>query len=286
MNIFITFTGIFIIFRYVGTNRIGYAGIDSSFSVADYCTAINGIVSKPFSLYLDILLKLIVFLIFPFLALCFCFYRIQIKKLFWAFILLFYYLGTQFILYSKSGMFERYLIPSLFGYFFFVVVLLYDWYKGLDMPKHYEKIYFAILGILLFSVFKISDVKGAAQGYATDGVQTTEILEIVNTVSNKEENNILVCFGYEQDYAASVYLCIKYGLSNVYNVHYSDNSDGYYYRGYPASETGKNIDIENVDVFVGRSDLLDNLFYEKGMSERDMEQKEVGMYSIYKVTKR
>lgn len=285
-NILLLGCSLFIIILFVGTNKIGYAGMDRSYSIVDYYNAITQIISNQISLYVNILLKIMLLFLIPFIAICFFQYKIQLKKqmvkLFTAIIFLLYFLGTQFILYSKSGMFERYFIPAVFGVFFFIIVLLYNWYRGLDIPKQYETIYLFILGISLLIVFKASDIRGSASRYVIEGIQTTQLLETVYNASERKESNILVCFGYEADFSASVYLQNKYGLSNVYNVYYSDNSDGKYHKGYPSSESQNSITLNEVDIFLGKSELLNSLFFEQEINTDEIQKTEIGIYSIYK----
>ena len=64
-----------------------------------------------------------------------------------ALLVLGYVLLTQFVLYAKSGIWERYLIPSTVGVAIFCIIDIFDIIKGMEIKV---KVGYAIFMIFIF----------------------------------------------------------------------------------------------------------------------------------------
>lgn len=96
----------------------------------------------------------------------------------------------QFILYLRTDLYERYLIPTTLGLAFFAVFLIQLILKQ-DFIKKYLKVAFCILGLAgLYFPFGKAYFKGS--DFATEGLQTNAFLRFIKTVTNEQSGILLV----------------------------------------------------------------------------------------------
>ena len=115
-----------VIIFFVGTN-IGYAGIDATFGLRDYLKAIIDICYGNRFIHtagLEILFLLLLGLFM--VAKGNIYAKTYFRYLISALLVLGYVLLTQFVLYAKSGIWERYLIPSTVGVAIFCIIDIFD----------------------------------------------------------------------------------------------------------------------------------------------------------------
>lgn len=275
----------------IGTNKIGYVGIDTSYTVADYVYALIGVMIQ-FAVYLTIIANMFLFFVVPVLAISIKRHdlsRRKIAKLIYNIFFLMYFLGTQMFLHCKSGMGGRYFVPAVFGVYFFLIIMINQYISECGYKGWRRKLFYAVLGISLMAVFERSDIGNSAKAYAQDGEETTEFLSKIKEVSDGldsgDDSKILVfigsTFGGEQNYSASAYLEIKYGLRDVYAVNYSNSGDGNYNDVYAASGQDRSICIDDVEIFAGMENDIDAFLEEKGLDTESLYRYSAGKYCIY-----
>ncbi|GAB4185300.1 MAG: hypothetical protein OHK0057_14540 [Thermoflexibacter sp.] len=99
-------------------------------------------------------------------------------------------LVPQFVLYSRTDLYERYLIPATVGLGFFAVGLLQLICKQ-EFIRKYLKIVFCVLGLLgLYFPFGKAYFKG--QDFAVEGTDTQSFLQFIKSVTTEESAVLLV----------------------------------------------------------------------------------------------
>ena len=269
-----------IILLYVGTNKIGYSGIDSSYRIRDYVTGVAEIVNGRLGLYIKISVIGIVFLLTPAWIL-----YIREQRKFWGFLnsmiipaLLFgYFCGSQMILHVKSGMYERYLLPVTVAFAYFWLIDVYHFFES-------KKCFLS--GYYMFTIFMalalitgVNDEERACI-YAEDGKNTTAMLNYVAEHAD-ENSNVVVGIGYEEDFSASVYLQEKCNINSTYNLFYSTRENNIVRDGYVCNENERAaIALDEVQIFIGYSHNIGRAMEEVGLSQDDFEISTFGEYLL------
>ncbi len=112
-----------------------------------------------------------------------------LKEIFPAFLLVLLIVVPQFVLYARTDLYERYLIPTTVGLAFFAVFLIQLTLKQ-DFIKPYLKIAFCLLG-LAGLYFPLGKAYFNGDDFAQQGVQSNAFLRFIKTVT-KEESGILL----------------------------------------------------------------------------------------------
>jgi hypothetical protein len=92
---------------------------------------------------------------------------------------------TNIIFYAKSGMAERYLLPTTLGVAFFAV----------DMIRNTKNRFFQkgmILACVIFAFFSYNIAKKSAFAFAAEGKQTNELLTAIVKNAKQDSDNLLV----------------------------------------------------------------------------------------------
>ena len=189
----------------VGLNSIGYAGFDTENGISYYIKGILNILQKRFLPY--------VFFIFAFSLFL---QQIWEKKDFTKANLIeilfpLYIIGIQLVVYAKSGMSERYLIPAVIGVGYIAIIL---GYKYLHRNK---RLFFAYLQlVLIFLLYRGWDIPAQARDFTLRGQNFEEIVsDVLNNVDR--DATILLCSekaNQEIDYSFAAYLEYYYGYEN------------------------------------------------------------------------
>lgn len=214
LPIIIMFIELVIIKFIVGTNQIGYAGVTSSAN--EFLIGIKNIIFNKISLLNWF--KFLGYSLAVYFA-SFIFLRknkkekfIQSMKFFipnLTFVLLI--VLPQIFMHAKSGMVERYLLPTTFGLAFLVVVIL----------KDVKLKFFKFLILILFCIFITNSflvARDKAIIFAKDGIQTNFLLDTVKENIDKEDNFLLVTdpvSRFEVSNSIKIYLSY-YGYDNLY----------------------------------------------------------------------
>lgn len=208
---------LYIIVFVVGTNKIGYAGIDSSFNIIKFLKFVYAFLQHNVYIYL-ILFGL--FLLFQSLKSCKVNLNIDLKK--WMpyafnFIILLAIIVPQFLLYNKSGFFERYLLPLNLGFSLVVVFLLKNIYRNNNIALFSKKI-FTIAIIWVICSFLKNDTLPIAKSFAKEGELTNKFLSTIVDNTKTNDSILVVLNGNENfEYGISLnkYLKIKANRKHI-----------------------------------------------------------------------
>jgi hypothetical protein len=207
---------IFLIEYYVGTDKIGYAGV-SAFNLTQLFQNIKSWWSTGlFRDYAAILfVAVFFFIILSVLRFKLEFFTKNFKiEFISALIFVLLVIIPQLVLYLKSGFYPRYRLPALIGFSFFVI-FLYDY---ASKTFRFGKLFFgAIVTFLLFSGFTTA-IK-SAEAFADDGKQTNDMFRYIESSTNADAI-ILVgadpAKNFEMGYSLKVYLNYMVKRSNLY----------------------------------------------------------------------
>ena len=149
----------------------------------------------------------------------------------------------QFILYSKEGIEERYLLPVVIGFALFFVVFVYN-SKLLTGGR--KKVYIAIL-VLMFLV-NIRGMIVEGDYYRFRGESVTKSLEEIERLSGRGYN-VMSCFGIcnpEADRTVDMYLK-AHGKKNIY---YWNEDDGFVSTERPAfaGDADSGLGVQDMDI--------------------------------------
>jgi hypothetical protein len=209
---------------WVGTNKMGYAGVDNSLNLPGVLKFIYAHLRE--SQYLILICFGTFLLLQP--AGSFFWRRNSILRYGYNMSILAAIIFPQFILYYKSGLFERYLLPLNLGFSFFILFLLNQIFETKTITFFSKYSYVLLIAVVLFSVFK-RDTWSNARAFAREGKTTNNFLSsIVNNTDSKD--SILIILNayqdYEWGYAAKVYLADAANRKNIlyYPVHKHENN--------------------------------------------------------------
>lgn len=277
---------ILVIIFYVGTNSIEYAGIDQGFSLNDYKNAVWGIWSGNLRPYLHVLKYAVV------LAVLLCAYYLEHedagRKIFLRcceLALVGYFLAAESVLYAKSGMFARYLLPVVAGIFLYTVIFTAGFFiRG----RGTKFLYHIGLTVLFFSLLAKSGIGSAAAAHASDGTDTTAMLrqvsDIAKEIDGRSTDIIVSLYWGECNFSAANYLQDIYDLPKVYSIQNgSVSSDTLAYDVYQGAgeEQRDGIAVEDAQIYVEINGSLQELFQNTGIDTERMKTETIGSYTIY-----
>jgi hypothetical protein len=199
----------------VGTTKIVYAGYEG-FQLANFIkTGLQGFMA----VYGWVILVLLVIL---------CLRRpggrrfahsprknLLLNQVFWAFVLAGLIVVPQIVLYMKSGMMARYLLPGIMGYTFLMVVLLR--YTRENSGKKLLSVIMVVL-LAVISLQQLRVTRYTAIGFAIEGKQINAWLQSIEQ-NTDEQDKILVVTHIHRHYEASIslkmYLEVKSNRKNT-----------------------------------------------------------------------
>lgn len=208
---------LFIIKYSIGTNTVGYAGVDSSIEFINFFNYVFHYFIKSYYFYLIVLGLLI--LLFNFNSS----FRISFKNeylstLTFNLIILFAIIFPQLILYYKSGIAERYLLPFLLGLSLFVYYLFKVIHDSSKINSLFKKLYLISIAIVIFMLLK-KDAYPNARDFAIEGKATNKLLTAItdNTQTNDSILVVLSSFeNFEFGYSIHEYLKTHRNRNNIY----------------------------------------------------------------------
>jgi len=218
---------VYIIIFVVGTNKIGYAGIDNSFSVVTFLKFIYVYLRHNSYSYL------IIFGLFILLQNVKS-WKItsDLKKLMpyiYNIAILLAIIMPQFILYNKSGISERYLLPLNLGFSIFIIYLLKSSYTNNEITLFSKRAFIIFIILVTYSFFK-NDTLSNAKSFAKEGELTNKFLTTI--VDNTKINDtILVVLNinenFERGLSINSYMTIHADRKNInfYTITTPPNND-------------------------------------------------------------
>jgi len=244
----------------VGTNRIGYAGVDSG--IFHLLKGIFSII-KQFEKY-------IIMVAILFGIICFSLndkrkILLFSKKMTFPFLICTLIVAPNLVLYAKSGMWERYLLPSLVGIAFFIISLIKE------IRQDFSGFSSLILTIILVFSMKPEFLLAlnSARGFANEGNQTKKFLSEINANYEESSNVLLVADPvgyYELSFSIETYLSLTRGIElYTYAVErsWSDMSD---FEKNLTSGWHSYFNQRMLSDMKGKPDMI--LFFDKTLDER------------------
>ena len=202
-----------------GTSSIGYAGFDTeSTSIRSLYQTLKGLVS--FSNGDWLVLLLIVFT---------CVFLASFQKGFqWRLIrepssvalLIALFTASQVLVYAKSGIYERYLVPGTMAIAFLVIYLI----AKIDFLLRNERLRLAVSTLLLAGTVFVLTTQAAtawaaAKVYASDGVTFNQALQKVD-MSTRKDDVVVLLADPARDFEATIgtreYFRVLFKRSNVF----------------------------------------------------------------------
>ncbi len=221
-------TELAIIFLKVGTTGIGYAGADSQSLTP------RKILSTWKSLYVQNNPWLIAFLMGLFaVILIITFLQTsgtwkqkfkanlpQYKEIGYTAILVIALTLSQAVLYAKSGIVERYLIPGTLGLGFLAVYLICQIQKRFADVGWRVVITIALVIVTLFSLFnQYAAARSEAKPFASDGLVLNQAFDAIVGSTNPSDTIVIVAdpaYDFEASISTQTYLSIQTGRNNTY----------------------------------------------------------------------
>jgi hypothetical protein len=142
----------------------------------------------------------------------------SLNQVFWAFVLTGLIAVPQIVLYMKSGMMDRYLLPGVMGLTFLMVVLL-RYIRETDSKKIVTIIAALLLAVISLQQLRVT--RYTAIGFANDGKQINAWLQSIEKNTNEQDKILVVTHmrrHYEGAISLKIYLDEK---SNRKNTLYS-----------------------------------------------------------------
>lgn len=207
----------FIIIFVVGTHKIGYAGIDNSFSVSKYLTFVYSHLQHNKYTYL---IFFGLFLLLHDIKSWKINRNIDLRKgvpYFSNVIILMAIILPQYLLYNKSEIYERYLLPLNLGLSFFVIFLAEKIYASENISLLLKRAYILFIIIVTF-IFLKNDAVPNAKVFAKEGIYTNKFLSSI-IANTKTDDSILVVLNdyknYEWGFSINYYLAIEANRKNI-----------------------------------------------------------------------
>lgn len=173
----IMFTELCIIKFYVGT---GYSGLDSD--LGEIIPSILATIFRFFKTYLNLLAAVIILMIF-------CIFFRKRPAIFNTLALTFFIMIIipNVILYSKTGLMERYLLPVTFGLAFLVITII----NGIDKKEILLKKIAFVLILVSFLPYMVNSINEALS-FSKEGLATKKLLSAVSANNNNSEGTLLI----------------------------------------------------------------------------------------------
>jgi glycerol uptake facilitator-like aquaporin len=248
----------------IGTNKIIYAGINSNINIIPL---ING----SYRILRNSLFEINIIII---LSLLLIYYELKDEKKFKAILIelilpaifAFLIVVPNLILYAKSGMDERYLLPSTIGIAFLAVSILRT------INKNHSWLFKLLVVIILIIFAKPTNmVVKRARNFANEGFQTEKMFAAIIQNSNENSNILLVANpAYYSEWSNSLrtYLSLTNDI-NLYgfpvNDEYQNDFDKFLSETWHLRFEGRKFeDIKgDIDIIVFFNKKMDSLFYEE-----------------------
>jgi hypothetical protein len=179
----------------IGTNKIGYAGIDDSVSIGRYLSFI--VSNLRFNKYTKLIIIGLFFLLQNIESV-----NCRLKKAFKDLPLIFNSLILmaiiipQYLIYSKSGIFERYFLPLNLGFSLFVIFLSERIFRSKVISEFTKRIYIFLVILVIFYFLK-NDAIPTAKVFADEGKNTNKFLSTIIANTRTNDSILVVLNGYK-----------------------------------------------------------------------------------------
>ena len=205
----------YMIVFYVGTAPIDYAGVDLDEGWQQTLWNIMRMRGESLEDFVDITILCTLFLLGGVVLSVIKRRKISALYVLCGFLGAYIVIG-QIVLYAKSGMWDRYLVPFAVGYGFIFIILT----EKLLFNKYVRAVYGIILVLFLISRIYIS-IAGGAIPYAEEGRQIQAMLKYTIQESS-EDSDILISLGERETNLAA---CMYLEDGNRNRVYFCENDD-------------------------------------------------------------
>ncbi len=212
--------GLIIVFV-IGANKIGYAGADAqTFSPAKLIETFNNLASDSNS-------KLLVFMIVIYAGLLIVRYdfkakleRNRLSRLVWAVLAFAIIVFPQVVLYTKSGIYERYMVPGVLG-FALLSAFLFQEILSCFQRNWLRQVLtlglLALVALLFYPYFKLALIN--ARAFTQEGVDANNAISAVSNSTSQTDTIIIAAepvYNFEDSYSLERYLTLVSGKANLY----------------------------------------------------------------------
>lgn len=188
----------------IGTNNYTYVGLDSAITLSEY----GEIWSKAF--HADLKWYGRFGTLFFLITLT---YWEQLKKLGWEILLALSVVLPQVVSYSKTAMTERYILPAVFGFAFFYIIVCCNW-KALSGKR--RGVYMLGLLLMLAAHGRVMLREAHYFAYRGNGIQTT-LEKTLEYTKEHEDAKVLSCFGPNIEGNRTIYHWMRiHGYDDVF----------------------------------------------------------------------
>jgi hypothetical protein len=217
----------------VGTNNYSYVGLDESMTLAEYRSVWSAAAGADLKWYVRFGTLMLLILLT---------YWEQLKKLGWEILLAAAVIVPQCVSYSKTSMEERYLLPAVFGFAFFFVIVGCN-FKALSGKRRIA--YMLCLLLMLAAHGRVALREASYYAYRGESVQT--MLDTTLELTEGTDSRVLSCFAPNQEGNKTMYYWF---LAKGYDeVFYWNEEKQRINRCYGPREDEKDV-LDNMDIVV------------------------------------
>ncbi len=200
---------IYIIYAKIGTNKIGYAGVEEGASIAALVPQIKTLLKNELYYYWILLLTGVLFTLFAVkddqeLLQYF-------KKLGGLLLFLIAFLAPLLVLYAKSGMSDRYMIPATIGIAYFFAELI----KKTGSKFSWQSICLFLAAGWIFYIQSDKTV-AAAKKFTLEG---NNIKSLIQSIVTRAKPNSYIVLAFDPVASNEAAFSLKTYLESVYNIH-------------------------------------------------------------------
>lgn len=188
----------YVIIFIVGTNKIGYAGIDSSFSIKIFVDYILQFLSHNAYVFLIFLGSLFLVINMKIEKIKFDLDYKKIEPFIFNLLILLTIIMPQFLLYNKSGIFERYLIPLNIGLALFILFILKNIDGKYSVTLFLRRVFIVVIFYVITS-FLLKESIPNAKLFAKEGNLTKKFFSTIidHTITN---DSVLIILNGNENY--------------------------------------------------------------------------------------
>lgn len=257
---------VLVVVFFIGANEYDMVGLDTAVPFADYIAGIGNSLQEDLKWYkrFGILFGLILLT-----------YWDELKKLWKEMLLTAVLIFPQLILYGRTGLNERYMLPSTIGFSFFFICVIMKW-----KPLRAKRKLVYVCGILLLLAAHGRVALREADYFRYRGESITTMLEAVTEMSQGEAK-ILSCFNPNREGNLTIHYWMRnQEMNNVYywfeeeqiiNEHYSLTDEEKYCEH----------DFDEMDIVVMYNEEDRHWCYTPSLDLKDFTELPCGTLTIY-----
>lgn len=257
-------TEMFLIVFVIGTNNYSYVGLDESITMEQYVQIWSNAAHGNLKWYMrfGVLMGLI-----------FLTYWEQLKKLGWEILLAAAVIVPQCITYSKTGLEERYILPCVFGYAFFFVIVGCN-FRPLGGKRRI--VYMLCLLLMLAAHGRVTLREAQYFTYRGESIKT--MMENTLAVVSGTDKKVLSCFGPNLEGNRTMYYWFR--LHGYDEVFYWWEDEKKIDRSFGPRED-EQADFADIDVVVMYNQEDRHWCYEPSLDLTDFTEQKCGTITMY-----